>query len=136
MYIPISYNQDCRSPTTARMVVCGKNINVQNILIQGCIHVQCIIAKVLPIRYNAIRNTSIIRQTFMLKVRVRIPHVIFDPVLTCPLTITNALPSVEGIPSSTAQSAPSYEPLTVSVPSTNLTTTEPPSYKDKDAIQM
>lgn len=84
----------------------------------------------IPASVNAIRNTSIIRQTFMLKVKVRIPHVIFDPVLTCPLTISNAPPSVEDIPSSTAQSAPSYEPLTVSVPSTNLTTTEPPSYKD------
>ena len=85
----------------------------------------------IPTSVIATRNSSIIKQSFILKVKVHVTHAIFNPVLICPLTISNRqeelrLPSVEVnqvIPSNFNISAPpsasSYSvppPFTASIP--------------------
>ena len=114
----------------------------------------------IPTSVITTRNSSIIKQSFILKVKVRVPHVIFNPVLICPLTISNRreelrLPSVEVnqvVPSfnaSVSPSAPYYSvpPPSMTIPpvvgpiqhsgdsaatpgASILLTTEPPSYRD------
>ena len=83
----------------------------------------------IPTSVIATRNSSIIKQSFILKVKVRVPYVIFNPVLICPLTISNPhrreeprLPSVEVdqvIPSLNASSPPSAPNYPIPPPSSN-----------------
>ena len=83
------------------------------------------------------RNSSIIKQSFMVKVKVRIPRVIGNPTIKCPLSIGN-LPS-------TSQQEPPTTGIAVAPPpeySSNgasgstldsvLHQAEPPSYRDAD----
>ena len=52
------------------------------------------------------RNSSIIKQSFMVKVKVRIPRVIGNPTIKCPLSIGNLPPSTE--PPTALASRPEY----------------------------
>jgi hypothetical protein len=46
----------------------------------------------IPASVIAIMNSTIIKQSFLLKVKVRVPNVIFNPIITCPLVISNGMP--------------------------------------------
>ena len=46
----------------------------------------------IPSSVIVIVNSTIIKQSFLLKVKVRVPNIIFNPIITCPLVISNGMP--------------------------------------------